>query len=130
MDLMPERYFTNDLFDNFIERPRKRTELKCDVYEKDGIYNIVMDIPGAKKEDIKLEVEKGYLTISFEKEEETEDESKNYIRKERYYGKYERKFYIGDIDNDDVTAEFNEGVLHVKFKENKKEVNRKRIEIK
>lgn len=131
MDLVPERSFTNDLYDSFMEsRQKKNCEMKCDIYEKDGIYHVEMDIPGANKNDIKVEVEDGYLNINVTKENEVTDESKNYIKKERFFGKYERKFYVGDIDDSNIKADFKDGILHIEFPETKKQINRKRIEIK
>ena len=70
---------------------------------------------GFKKEDIKIECDKGYLTISAEKhsEDKEEDKSKKYIRRERSYGKYQREFYLGDVETDKVHAEFKDGMLNI-----------------
>jgi HSP20 family protein len=130
MDLIPRDFFTNDLLEDFMEAiPKKHQGMKCDIYEKDGIYHVEMDIPGTKKEDIKIETEDGYMTISVTKNEELEDSSKNYIRKERRYGCYERRFYIGYIDDSSIKAEFKDGVLNVSFPESKSKTNKKNIEI-
>ena len=100
MDLMPRKFYLDDIFDDFMPAKKERN-MKCDIYEKDGDYHIEMDVPGFKKEDISLEVNDGYLTIKAEKNNEVkeEDEGKNYIRRERSYGKYERSFYLGDLDD-------------------------------
>lgn len=130
MDLIPRDFFTTNLFDDLMEtRPRRHQNMRCDIYEKDGIYHVEMDVPGMKKEDIKIETEDGYMTISVTKNEEVEDSSKNYIRKERYFGCYERRFYIGDIDEENIKAEFKEGVLNVSFPEGKPTTNKKNIQI-
>ena len=106
--------------------------MKCDIYEKDGNYHIEMDVPGFSKEDISVEAKDGYLTISAEKKNEVneEDEKKNYIRRERVYGKYERTFYVGDLDQDKIDAEFNNGCLKITVPKKEEVENKKVIEIK
>ena len=69
MDLIPRKFYLDDLFDNFITS-RDNNNMKCDIYEKGGNYHIEMDIPGFDKNDISIEVKDGYLTISAEKNEE------------------------------------------------------------
>ncbi len=131
MDLIPRKFYLDDIFDDFITTKKDQT-MKCDIYEKDGSYHIEMDIPGFDKKDISLEVKDGYLTVKAEKSEENneEDDKKNYIRRERSYGKYERSFYLGDLDQDKIDAEFSNGMLKIIVP--KKEVidNKKIIEIK
>ena len=91
-----------------------------------------MDVPGFSKEDISVEAKDGYLTISAEKNNEVneEDEKKNYIRRERVYGKYERSFYVGDLDQDKIDAEFNNGCLKITVPKKEEVENKKVIEIK
>ena len=88
MELFPRRYFDDNFFDFM---PAKMDTMKCDIYEKDGNYHIEMDLPGFKKEDISIEAKDGYLTIKATKNESNneEDDSRNYIRRERIYGSYE-----------------------------------------
>ena len=131
MDLIPRRFYLDDIFDDFITTKKEQT-MKCDIYEKEGTYHIEMDIPGFDKKDISIEVKDGYLTIKAEKTEENkeEDKDRNYIRRERSYGKYERSFYLGDLDQDKIAAEFSNGMLKIIVP--KKEIidNKKVIEIK
>lgn len=129
MDLIPRKFYLDDLFDNFITS-RDNNNMKCDIYEKGGNYHIEMDIPGFDKNDISIEVKDGYLTISAEKNEEDNKEEKNYIRKERSYGKYERSFYLGDLDSENIEAEFNNGILKVTVPKKEAIENKKVIEIK
>ncbi len=129
MDLIPRKFYLDDLFDNFITS-RDNNNMKCDIYEKGGNYHIEMDIPGFDKNDISIEVKDGYLTISAEKNEEDNKEEKNYIRKERSYGKYERSFYLGDLDSENIEAEFNNGILKVTVPKKEVVENKKVIEIK
>ena len=95
MDLISRNFYLDDIFNDFIS-PKKESKMKCDIYEKDGDYHIEVDIPGFNKDDINIETKNGYIIISAEKKEEINDEEKNYNRRERRYGKYERSFYIVD----------------------------------
>lgn len=130
MNLVPRKFFLDDLFDDFVPEVSRTNNMKCDIYEKDGNYVVEMDIPGFTKDDIDIDVEKGYLTITASKENETNDEGKNYIRRERSYGKFQRQFYMGDVNEDEINAEFTNGILKVMVPK-KEEVNtKKKIEIK
>lgn len=131
MDLIPRKFYLDDIFDDFISS-KKEQNMKCDIYEKDGNYHIEMDVPGFKKEDISIEASDGYLTIKAEKNSENneEDENKNYIRRERSYGAYERSFYLGDLDQDKVEAEFKDGMLKISVPKKEEVNNKKMIEIK
>ena len=103
--------------------------MNCDIYEKEGKYNIVMDIPGFDKKDVKIEVEDGYLTISAHKSEKHDDKDKHYIKRERYSGSFKREFYIGDVNHEDIKAEFKDGTLRVIVPESPKKDNKKLIDI-
>ena len=131
MNLIPRKYYLDDIFDNFLTVPEE-SKLKCDIYEKDGDYHIEMDVPGFDKKDINVECDKGYLTITAEKnnEETEESKNKNYIRRERTYGKYQREFYLGDVEADKVDAEFKNGILHITVPKKEEIVTKKQIEIK
>ena len=91
-----------------------------------------MDVPGFDKKDISIEANDGYLTITAEKnsEDEEKNENKNYIRRERVYGKVERSFYLGDLDQDKIDAEFKNGILNIVVPKKEETSNKKRIEIK
>lgn len=132
MNLIPRGFFFDDDFDNFfLTSPNiKRNDMKCDIYEKDNNYYIEMDIPGFAKEDVKIEVDDGRLTIKAAKSAENNTEDKNYIRRERSYGEYQRSFTLGDIDADNIDAKFEKGMLIITLP--KKEVvdTKKVIEIK
>lgn len=131
MNLIPRRFDLDDMFDNFFV-DKSCSNMKCDVYEKGGNYHIEMDIPGFDKNDISIEVKNDYLTITAEKNNEVKenDEEKKYIRQERSYGKYQRSFYVGDVDTDNVEAEFKNGMLEVIIPKKEKADNKKMIEIK
>ena len=130
MDLIPRRFYLDDIFDDFVPT-RRNDNMKCDIYEKDGNYHIEMDVPGFKKEDISIEVDDGYLTISAEKnyENNEEDEDRNYIRRERSYNSYKRSFYLGDLDQDSIEAKFNDGMLNITVPKKELTSNKKKIDI-
>lgn len=127
MNLIPKRVYLDDLFDDFLVSGTNN--LKCDIYEKDNTYFVEADIPGFKKEDISIEAEDGYLTINVSKEDEQEEENKNYIRRERYSRSYRRQFYLGSIDENNIKAEFKEGTLKIIVPKKEELPNTKKIEI-
>lgn len=128
MDLIPRSYFLEDVFDNFLTSHDQN--FKCDIYEKEGKYYIEADIPGFKKDDIKVEFNRGYLTIKAIKKEETKDKDKNYIRRERKMSSIERSFYLGDIEQDHINASFENGALLIEVPKADQEKHKKQIEIK
>ena len=122
--------FFNDFFG--LDRNAKYNEvMKTDIIDHEDSYEMKIDLPEIKKEDIKMSLDEGYLTIEAKIEKNT-DENNKYIRKERYYGEYKRSYYIGDnINEEDIDAKLNDGVLTLNIK--KKEVKapeKKYIEIK
>jgi len=130
MGLMPRKFYMgDDFFEDFFE-PTVKNQIKCDVYEKNGVYYFEMDAPGYEKEEINIECDKGYLNITFEKNEENNEENKKYIRRERYYGKYNRSFYVGDVDVTSIEAKFDKGTLFISVPKKEEEVSKKNIEIK
>ena len=131
--MMIPRKNNYDLFDEmfgdepFFERGISKKEanlMKTDVKEKDGNYILEIDVPGYSKEDIKIELENGYLTVTAEKEENKDEEDKKsrYIHKERFYGKCSRSYYAGDnVKEEDIKATFKNGILKIEFPKEKKE---------
>lgn len=132
--MLPSRkYYLDSIFDNFMDEGTDNFDvMKCDVYEKDGAYHIEADIPGFKKDEISVDCEDGYVTISAEKntENEEKDENKKYIKRERFYGKTVRKFYVGDVDSEKINAEYKDGMLELVVPKEEKLPNKKSIEIK
>ena len=128
MDLIPRRFYLDDIFNDLMV-PERTNVGKCDIYEKDGNYIVEMDVPGYSKEDIKVDINNDYLTISAEKKVNEEDKNKKYIRRERTYSKFERSFYLNNADEDKIDAEYKDGTLVIdvpKVDENK---NKKQITI-
>ena len=88
--------------------------MKTDVHEMDDHYEVDIDLPGFKKEEIQLELNNGYLTVNAAKGLDEDDKSKKgrVIRKERYMGSMARSFYVGeDLNEEDIKAKFEHGVL-------------------
>ena len=130
MDLIPRRYLDN-MFDDFMPSRMDHT-MRCDIYEKEGNYHIEMDLPGFKKEDISIEAKDGYLTIKASKSDEVNenDEERNYVRRERVFGSYERTFSLGDLDQEKIDASFQDGTLKIVVPKKEEVENKKLIEIK
>ena len=88
--------------------------MRTDIRETDTSYELDVDLPGFKKEDIKAQVENGYLTISAAKgvDKKEDDKKGQYIRQERFSGACSRSFYVGDnVTEQDITAKFEDGIL-------------------
>ena len=127
--LMPS-IFGESLFDDWVDdfdrqmqhmdrrlygRNAKR-EMKTDVREKEDGYEIDMDLPGFKKDQVELSLENGYLTVTANKDfdKDEKDDKGRMIRQERYAGSMQRSFYVGDnMTEEDVKARFEDGVLHL-----------------
>ena len=125
--MLPSRIF----FDNMLDDFKFEERMKCDIYEKKGVYHIEADIPGFSTDDIQLEFNRGNLIITAEKEEKEEEKDKKYIRRERnYYGKYQRSFYLGEVDENNIEATFNNGILKVSVPKKHEESSKKLISIK
>ena len=127
--LMPRIYHENlfddffsdfPFFDNSMQRAEKKLYghnasrmMSTDIKEVDGGYELEMDLPGFKKDEIQISLENGCLTIAASKGlDQTREEPDRYIRRERYVGACSRSFYVGDsITQDQIRAEFHHGIL-------------------
>ena len=145
--LMPS-IFGNDMFGDFFTDPwfdekefkdmqkklyghRAKNVMSTDVKEVENGYELEMDLPGFKKDELQVELENGYLTISAARgldEDEKDKKSGKYIRRERYAGACERSFYVGEgISQDDIKASFQHGILKLFIpKEPEKSVEEKK----
>lgn len=88
--------------------------MKTDIKDTDNGYEVIMNLPGARKEDVKAELKDGYLTINVTSNtnNDEKDENGKYIRRERFTGSCSRSFYVGDsITQDDIKGEFKHGIL-------------------
>lgn len=142
--LFPERRFglvnnSNNLFDYLFSDPvfnvnTTTNRMSTDIKEKENGYELSMEVPGFDKEDLKLDLEDGYLTVSAEhnKTNEEKDNEGHIIRQERYYGNTKRSFYVGDaVTKEDIQAKYDKGILNifVPKKEVKKIEDKQLIEI-
>ena len=131
----------SDRLNRMFARPATRTNGKetmtvadwaptVDISETDGEYQIKAEIPDVKKEDVKVTVEDGVLTIQGERKQEKEEKGKRYHRIERSYGSFVRSFSLPDvIDEEKVKAEFKDGVLSLYLPKSEK-AKPKAIEVK
>ena len=125
---MLSRLFGEDLFDEMFEDPfemmpvfshhnplygkHARALMKTDVREKDNAYELDIDLPGFKKEEIRLDLNGDTLTISAKHENTTEEKGDNgYLRRERRYGAFARSFDVSGIKTEGITASYENGVL-------------------
>lgn len=130
MMMIPRRHNDFDLIEDMFRDPFFTNEeskiMKTDIKEKKDKYIIDIDLPGYEKEDIKMSIEDGYLTVNASTNTEKEDkEEGKFVRKERYMGSCSRSFYVGDaVENEDIKASFKNGTLKIEIpkKENKKEL--------
>jgi HSP20 family molecular chaperone IbpA len=137
--------FKDDLFDDFFDFPTFRDFdkvdrklygkhanglMKTDVRENEGNYELDIDLPGFKKDEISLTLDNGYLIVGAAKtvNEDEKDSKGKTLRQERYSGAMQRSFYVGDgIDENDVKAKFEDGVLSLCFpKEKEPEIPEKK----
>ena len=137
--------FGRDIFDDFMDfsfpdvnkelyGKHAKNVMKTDVRELDNGYEIIIDLPGFKKDEIEVQLENGYLNISAAKglDKDESDKEGKYIRKERYAGSMSRSFYVGeDISEDDIHGKFENGILKldVPKKEAKAVETKKRVQI-
>ena len=131
-----DRNFFRDFrnIDHTLYGKHARNMMKTDVKETDEGYEVDIDLPGFKKDEIQLELNNGYLTISAEKSLEKDGENKKgkMLRQERYAGVMQRSFYVGEhITEEDVKASYESGVLHLMIpkKEAPKVPEKKTIQI-
>ena len=126
---IPSRF--NFLDDTLMEDYRKTSIMNTDIIEKENGYELQIDLPGVKKEDIKIEMNKNLINISVSISKSSDEENKKYIRKERFTGEIKRSFNIGeDIDEDNINASFENGILYLNLpKKEENDSNKKFIEI-
>lgn len=107
-----ENIFDNLLNDRFFPSFYKNSsQMRVDIRENEKDYVLEAELPGVKKDEINIDLDEEHLTISVQKNSESDEENDNYIRRERSYSAITRSFAISNIDNDKVTAKFRDGIL-------------------
>lgn len=120
----------DEFFNDVVSNRRDSFIPGIDISETDNQYRISAELPGMKKEDIAVNLEKGRLTISGERSFEKEDEGETYHRVESQYGSFNRSFQLPDnVDEESIDATYEDGVLKIAVNKSEKEV-KKQIEIK
>ena len=119
--MIPMRSIRNPLYGK-----NAKNLMKTDVRETDNTYELDVDLPGFKKDEVQLDLKDGYLTISAAKglDKDQEDKKGKYIRQERYAGACSRSFFVGEeIEPRDVSAKFEDGILRISLpKQSKQEL--------
>ncbi|WP_026894360.1 Hsp20/alpha crystallin family protein [Clostridiisalibacter paucivorans] len=126
--------FFEEMFDNSFFKPLESLAedsrmFKVDVKETDEAYMIEADLPGVEKENVAIEYENNYLTISAKREDELKEERQNFIRQERHRGEVRRSFFIDNVDEENINAKFKDGVLKIQLNKIDKGNNKRKIEI-
>lgn len=123
-----------DLFDDFFDddffiNRKEKNIMKTDIVEKKDKYVLNIDLPGFEKENINISLNKGYLTIAAKSEKSNiESNEDKYIRQERTYGECSRSFYLGeDINENDIEAEFKNGILIINIPKKEIEDNKDQV---
>ncbi len=120
MKYYPRRSFgvLDEMFDDFFPRTNVLSSdiMRTDIYEKDGYYNLDIELPGYNKEDVQMDIMDGYLNIkaTHNVTNEEKDAKGNLVRSERSFGSCSRSFYVGDnIKAEDIKAKFENGMLNI-----------------
>jgi len=100
--------------------------MRADIRETDSEYIIEAELPGVKKEDIKLDMNDDVLTISVERDEQVKEERENYIRRERRRGSISRSFYVENVKHEGINAKYGDGILTVTLPKEEKAASKKR----
>lgn len=125
---MVNSFFNDDFFNSF---SLMNNNFSVDLKEEDNDYVIEADLPGVDKKDINISYKDGYLNISAKRENKLEEKKDNYVRKERSYGEFKRSFYIDNVEEEKINANFDNGVLKINLPKLNKEIREPRkIEIK
>ncbi len=123
--------WTSETPSNVFATPELSGAFRSDISEDDKAIYIEAELPGVKKEEIKLNLEDDILTISAERKQETEEKKVNYHRVERIFGNFSRSFRLGDnIDKDNIDASYDNGVLKLVLPKMEMPTTHKQIEVK
>jgi len=124
----PMESLINSFFDDSFTS--MTANFKTDIIEQEDKYVIEAELPGMHKDDIELEIDNDRLTISANHTHEVKEEEENYIRRERRSGSFQRSFYIDNVQEDDIKASYDNGILKIDLpKKEPTKPKRREIEI-
>jgi HSP20 family protein len=130
-EILPHRFFTSDLFDfddDFFSTGM--VVPPANIIENKDHYKLDLSVPGMKRDDFKVDVEDGILTISSEKKEEREEDDKNYKRREFSYSSFSRSFTLSDnMDENNINAKYDNGMLQITIPKKEVTVSKPKKEI-
>ncbi len=107
--------------------PVKPNLFETDVKESENEYVVEVDLPGVEKEDVEISYENKYLQLTANRKENIEEEREGYVVKERHYGEFKRSFYVPNVKEDEISADFKEGVLKIVLPKEKPGIEDKKI---
>lgn len=119
----------NRLFDDSFGFPTMPSDMKVDIKDNETAYLIEAEIPGINKEQIDIDYQSNYLTISAKSQNEVNEEKENYIRRERSSRQMSRSFYIENVKDEEIKATYENGILKVSLPKDSKAQTKKTIEI-
>jgi HSP20 family protein len=138
-DLVPFARRENNLF-NYLDNIEKNffgdisqdfSSFRTDILEEGNQFVLKAELPGFKKEDIQINIDGDRLIVSAEHKDEMEEKKDNYIRRERRYGSFSRAFDISNIKTDEISAEYNQGILTLNLPKREETIPQsRRLEIK
>jgi|SaaInl8_200m_RNA_FD_contig_21_1617736_length_672_multi_6_in_0_out_0_1 HSP20 family protein len=124
-------FFNDDFFRNFFSSAVTAPQMNIDVKDEKDKYVIEAELPGVKKEDINIDIDNGVLTLSTKVQNEKNEDNDNYVYRERRYGSLSRSFSLDNIDDENIKAKYEDGILVVELPKKEPEVKQNRaIEIK
>ncbi len=110
---LADSFFNDDFFKGFFANTAALSRMSVDVKDEKDKYVLEAELPGAKKEDIKIDIDNGILTLSAQIGNETNEEKDNYVYRERRYGSVCRSFSLDNIDDEKIKAEYKDGILTI-----------------
>ncbi|WZL74199.1 Hsp20/alpha crystallin family protein [Clostridiaceae bacterium 35-E11] len=121
--------FLDKMFHESFDLSPSVTDIKVDIKELDSEYLLEAEVPGVNKDQINIDYQNNYLTISVENVNEVNEERENYIRRERSVGRTSRSFYVENIQHEGIQAKYENGLLKVILPKDKNAPKRKSIDI-
>jgi len=123
-------WFESFFNDDFFRVPVVKNDMKVDIKETEKNYVFEVEVPGVEKDQIKIDYKNNYLTIGIVREDEINEETKNYIRRERRSGSLHRTFKVGNLQREAIDAKLENGLLSISIPKDEQNESTYRIEVK